>query len=57
MTDRARKILGGKRERVLKALEDKNRITKDGLFMLRDDEAITLLDWLKELIDDDERKE
>jgi hypothetical protein len=49
MTDRARKILNGKRKRVLQALEDERRFTEDGLFILRDDEVKTLLKWLKEL--------
>lgn len=52
VTERAMKILTGKRERALKALEDKNRINKDGLFMLREDEATTLLKWLKELLNE-----
>ena len=50
MTDRAMKIQTGKRDRALKALEDKNRIDENGMFLLRDDEAKTLLDWLKELL-------
>ena len=54
VTERAMKILTGKRERALKALEDKNRINKDGLFMLRDDEVSTLLKWLKELLNEKE---
>ena len=49
MTDRARKILNGKRKRVLQALEDERRFTEDGLFILLDDEVKTLLKWLKEL--------
>ena len=49
MTDRARKILNGKRKRVLEALQDERRFTEDGLFILLDDEVKTLLKWLKEL--------
>ncbi len=48
--ERAAKILRGKRKRALGALEDQNRVTKDGLVMLRDDEALTLSKWLKELL-------
>lgn len=52
MTDRARKIQEGKRERALEALEDENRKRfLDGFVALRDDEAQTLLKWIKELIE------
>ena len=52
MTDRAAKILRTKREMALQALESKNRLQKDGLFLLRDDEAVTLSNWLKELLNE-----
>lgn len=52
--ERAAKILRGKRKRALGALEDQNRVTKDGLVMLRDDEALTLSKWLKELLEERE---
>ena len=54
MTERAMRIQNGKRERVLKALEDKQRFTKEEMFMLRDDEVSTLLKWLKELLNEKE---
>ena len=52
MTDRAAKILRTKRKMALQALESKNRLQKDGLFLLRDDEAVTLSNWLKELLNE-----
>lgn len=49
MTDRARKILEGKRERAIGALVDEKR-KKDGLVTLRDDEAAVLMKWINELL-------
>lgn len=50
MTDRARTIQEGKRERALKALENENRKRFfEGFILLVEEEAQTLLKWLKEL--------
>ena len=51
MTDRARKILEGKRERALAALEDERRL-KGHLVYLREDEVKILSNWLRELLNE-----
>lgn len=50
MTDRAKKIQNGKRQRVLLALEDKKRIGEDGLVRITQDEARTLVKAIRETL-------
>jgi hypothetical protein len=47
MTERARKIQIGKRQRAMEALKHRHR--EDGMLWLRDDEAAVLMKWIGDL--------
>lgn len=52
MTERGQKILNGKRERALAALTDNYREFKLNLITLTKEEAETLSEWIKELLEE-----
>ena len=49
MTERAKKILSGKRKRALDAIGDSKRVMPDGLIFITKQEAETIGKWIEEL--------
>ena len=57
MTDRAKKIQAGKRERALAALTNPRRVQPGALVLITQDEAMTIAKWLIELTGGDNAHE
>lgn len=53
MTDRAKKIQAGKRERALSALTNPRRVQPGEMVLITHDEAMTIAKWIIELTDGD----